>query len=68
MQLFSLLDHKGRLVRVPALACSAFDCSVWYDRYIISPELPAMLPGQRVALIPLCPWHRERFDDGFLLS
>ena len=27
---FGLLDHRGRLVRMPASVCRAYDCSVCY--------------------------------------
>ena len=35
---FGLLDHRGRLVRVPASVCRAFDCSVCYVRREASSE------------------------------
>ena len=35
---FVLLDHRGRLVRVPASVCGAYDCSVCYVRCEASPE------------------------------
>ena len=35
---FGLLDRRGRLVRLPATVCRAYDCSVCYVRYEASPE------------------------------
>ena len=34
---FGLLDHRGRLVRVPDSACCAYDCLVCYVQYEASP-------------------------------
>ena len=36
----ALLDHTGKLVRVPASVYGAYDCSVCYDRCEASPEWP----------------------------
>ena len=36
----ALLDHKGKLVRVPASVYGAYDCSVCYARCEASPEWP----------------------------
>ena len=35
-----LLDHRGKLARVPASVHGAYDCSVCYDRCEASPEWP----------------------------
>ena len=35
---FGLLDHRGRLVRMPASVCDAYDCSVCYVRCEATPE------------------------------
>ena len=36
----ALLDHRGKLARVPASVYGAYDCSVCYDRCEASPEWP----------------------------
>ena len=41
---FGLLDHRGRLVRMPASVCCVCDCSVCYVQCKASPERPAA-PG-----------------------
>ena len=64
---FGLLDHRVRLVRMPASVCRAYDCSVCYDRCEASPERLAA-SGQQVVVIPLWSWHWERFDESLLFT
>ena len=35
---FGLLDHRGRLMRMPSPVCHAYDCSICYVRCEASPE------------------------------
>ena len=39
---FGLLNYWGRLVRISASACSAYDCSVCYVQCEASPEQHAL--------------------------
>ena len=48
---FVLLDHRGRLVRVPASVCGAYDCSVCYVRSEASPERLAAAGGSHPSVI-----------------
>ena len=60
---FSLLDHRGKLMRMPA--------SAWVHRIVQSPmsgtkphQNNLLLPRQRVIVNPLRPWHCDRSDEG----
>ena len=48
---FGLLDHRGRLMRVPASVCGAYDCLVYYVRWVEG-LIPTHRPDSRLSNTP----------------